>query len=162
MTRLVASRGGTDFDTIKANDLDWEEYHSILLLNHPDHKLNDLLSSLLQGLSAYRDLGRSALGLLREGDIDAADLLLEQRAAVFSDFCQKERDVEQAGLAWTKIHMFVDLWSEIQSVDQDLSRELGSCLDELARDVGRLAEARRTLKSYHSGETGNHLFTGMA
>jgi hypothetical protein len=92
--------------------------------------------------------------------MDTADLVLNQRAEVFARF--QRADEHLASTEWHKLPEFRLLGADIQSVDQKLTSVLRQAIDDLSKDVGRLGEARRTLKGYRSGESGDTFFTRMA
>ncbi len=108
----------------------------------------------------YRDLGLAATALLHKGDMDTAEMLLAQRSEVFARFLLV--DQELSGTAWHKLPAFSKLGQDSQAVDQNLKVALENSLQDLSKDVGRLGEARRTLKGYRSGESGDTFFTRMA
>jgi len=118
------------------------------------------MSSLWAILAEYRDLGLAATALLLKGDMDTADLVLGQRAEVFDQFQRLDEDLGHTG--WHTISEFMTLGREIQEADQKLKSALEQALEDLSKDVGRLGEARRTLKGYRSGESGDTFFTRMA
>ena len=108
----------------------------------------------------YRDLGLAATALLLKGDLETAELVLDQRAEAFAQF--QSADQNLAHTDWQKVPEFMILGDDIQIVDQKLSSALEQALEELSKDVSRLGEARRTLKGYRSGDSGDTFFTRMA
>jgi hypothetical protein len=122
--------------------------------------LNATLSSLWAILVEYRDLGLAATALLGKGDQDTAEIVLNQRTELFAQF--ERLDGELSHTAWHKLPDFIALGRDTQSVDRELKSNLEKALLDLSKDVGRLVEARRTLKGYRSGESGDTYFTGMA
>lgn len=92
--------------------------------------------------------------------MDTAELVLTQRAEIFVQF-QRE-DAVLGSTEWQKIPEFGLLGADIQASDRNLADALKKALDDLSKDVGRLGEARRTLKGYRSGESGDTFFTRMA
>lgn len=125
-----------------------------------DPVLNATLSSLWAILLEYRDLGLAASALLDKGDLDTAETVLNQRMELFAQFEHLDGELSHTG--WHRLPEFISLGRDTQSVDSKLKSNLEKALLDLSKDVGRLGEARRTLKGYRSGESADTFFTRMA
>lgn len=122
--------------------------------------MNATLSSLWAILVEFRDLGLAATALLDKGDLDTAEMVLNQRMELFAQFERLDGELSHTG--WHRLPEFIALGRDTQSVDRRLKSNLEKALLEISKDVGRLGEARRTLKGYRSGESADTFFTRMA
>ncbi len=113
--------------------------------------MRDFAHQAHRALEIYLSRGQQALQSARLGDVDRVNELLAQRRAAFHNFrvadaiaAREERPGNYSASAKA-------LWEEIREIDAELVGEIYQIRDQLAAQVAKVADHRKKMNCYKSG-----------
>jgi hypothetical protein len=113
-------------------------------------------------LKVYLDRGMKALALVEERDLDGLDDLLRRRRAAFHNYRVADAFLLADGIDIQSEPYFLDLLSQIATVDQRLKKEMENARRDSLLELRNCAIARRKITKFRSHKLTNSSINGTA